>query len=197
MYHDFYNLRAGDLVWLASKPERPATAEAFAELREFFGAETIDPILAGSWAFVERVSATGRAHPAGASARLRGPGDYELVVHRDDLRTGPAQTRPALRVVSPEAPQPSAPPAVEPPRCDDRPRPGSWKLNRKIGAVYVEAEPGGTARVSLVAAQGDGTSRCEAEMRGLAPGEVERTAAMFAARLAGRVAPATEERDAR
>ena len=40
---DFHNLRAGDLVWLAPKPERPATAEAFAELREFFGPETIDP----------------------------------------------------------------------------------------------------------------------------------------------------------
>ena len=82
MYHDFYNLRAGDLVWLAPKPEHPATTEAFADLREFFGPETIDPILAGSWTFVERVSAAGRAHPAGASARLRGPGDYELTVAR-------------------------------------------------------------------------------------------------------------------
>lgn len=192
---DVKYIAVGASLWIDPEPARADTQTALAALRESLG-DAIEPVLAGPWVFVDRVTVNGRPHVAGAYCRLRAPDGYELDVHHGDVRlVDPHGVRsppaPRLRVVSSAPEQSSGPPAVEPPRCDDR-RP-SWRDNRKVGAVYVEAEPGGTARVSLVAVQPEGGSRCEANVSGLAPHEVEAVAGMLAARLAGRVvAPAKE-----
>lgn len=209
----FCRLAPGATVWIDPDPTHASTRATAEALRESFGDAAV-VVLDQAWSLVERCGAAGSPCAHGMTARLRSADGYELLVHRSDLVAEPAATfrqrraamralretedaarasrvRARLQLVAPSSAFNTST-TVEPPRCEG-PRRAAWKDNRKIGAVYVDAEPGGTVRVSLVVAQPDGTSRCEAESRGLEPVEVERAIATFAGRLARRVAaPVTE-----
>lgn len=137
------------------------------------------------------------------AARLRSADGYELLVHREDLvddadqiarrraalereASSPpeANERPRLRVVPDACTQPHD----EPPRCEPRPRRAPWADNRKVGAVYVEGEPGGTTRVSLVITGDDGVARQATNMSGLRPDQVEEAVGLVGRQLAERAA---------
>lgn len=79
---------------------------------------------------------------------------------------------PAGAAPSPEVVQGATPAAVEgPPTCERSP--DYWKANERAGAIYLELEPEGTYRASLVLPAADGKSKQAANARGLAADDLE------------------------
>lgn len=72
-------------------------------------------------------------------------------------------------------------PVPEVARCE--PAVAYWKANTKRGAIYLDAEPGGTFRAAMVLPQADGTSTQAASARGLSIDDLEDQLGLLARRL--------------
>ena len=82
---------------------------------------------------------------------------------------------------SPEAVQESAPIAPDVPRCE--PPVDYWRANQRAGAVYLELEPEGTYRASLVLPTEDGRAKQAASARGLGVDDLEDQLGLLVRRL--------------
>ena len=88
---------------------------------------------------------------------------------------------PAGAAPSPELSQESAPVAPDVPRCEAPV--DYWKANQRAGAVYLELEPEGTYRASLVLPTEDGRAKQAANARGLGVDDLEDQLGLLVRRL--------------
>lgn len=156
----------------------------------------LEAVMAGPWTVVARVSAAGQpcghgAHLVVASkvrdvvlrvhrtdAHLESKAQVEARAEADRARWAARTTRPRLEVV-----EPCGPSAPEPARCDPPPR-TPWADNKRVGSIYVEREPSGTYRVSLVSADGGEKPRQIQSSTGLLADELAGAIDLCARRLA-------------
>lgn len=194
----------GETLWIADAPRDKRARDEIGALRDLLGDEA-EPLLRGPWTLVSRCTGKGKDGPRGEYARIVA-GDHVLVVpcgslqeedpavvrarHEEVRRAYEARQR--LTLVPPPATEENTKPEPEPARCVKLPK-APWADNVKLGAVYLEREPDGGHRVSLLLAPEDGARwKQAATLSGLTLDEVSGAVKLLSKRLAARAAGATD-----
>ncbi len=170
---DLLNLRVENYAY-SGKPH-PRTAAELEALAALFG-DRFETVRDAPWQFVSRTTEAGREFGGGClGVVVSTVDDVTIRVHRNDLHVPrspvvfPAPR--ALRVVTPH-PEPAA--------CEPKRKP--WADNQRVGSIYVEQEPGGAVRVSLVMTV-DGVAKQVQSSTGLQPEDVAPAVEMCGRRL--------------
>lgn len=179
---EWSNVKAGDLLNLrvenyaySGKPH-PRTAAELEALAALFG-DRFEAVRDAPWQFVSKTTETGREYAGGClGVVVSTVDDVTIRVHRNDLHVPrPPVVFPAPRTLRVVTPHP------EPAKCDPPSR-KPWADNQRVGSIYVEQEPGGTVRVSLVMTV-DGVARQVQSSTGLQPEDVAAAVEMCGRRL--------------
>lgn len=189
MRFEFSSIAPGATLWV--RPGDSAFhAITAAEIERLHDVPRLAEALLGPWTAGERVTATGKPCKHGACSIVTSSIDDTLImrVHRSDLYAWPMPEPSAESVAQRDVPATAlrlvtpGPSAIEPARCEPRPsRP--WAANERIGAIYVEREPVGTCRVSLVLTGADGKAKQVQSSTGLLSEDVGGAVELCARRL--------------